>query len=113
MEKKNFDKLFWDDRYGHQNTTWDIGEISSPLKEYIDQLTDKSVSILIPGCGNAYEAAYLLEKGFKNITLVDISAILVKNIRQKLQAYDGKELRIICNDFFKLEGHFDLIIEQT
>ena len=32
-------------------------------KEYIDQITDKSIRILIPGCGNAHEAEYLFRLG--------------------------------------------------
>jgi hypothetical protein len=30
----------------------------SPIKNYIDTLKDKDIAILIPGCGNTYEAAY-------------------------------------------------------
>jgi len=56
---------YWENRYQNQQTGWDIGEISSPLKAYIDQLEDKSIKILIPGAGNAYEAEYLFLNGFK------------------------------------------------
>jgi hypothetical protein len=34
--------------------------VSLPIKAYIDTLKDKDIAILIPGCGNTYEAAYLL-----------------------------------------------------
>ena len=57
---------YWDSRYETHETGWDIGEPSTPLKTYIDQLRDKSISVLIPGAGNAYEAAYLYENGFFN-----------------------------------------------
>ncbi|MEO6671253.1 MAG: methyltransferase domain-containing protein [Ferruginibacter sp.] len=113
MDEKKFDGKYWDERYIDHTTAWDIGKISPPLKEYIDQLKNKSIRVLIPGCGNAYEAEYLLEDGFTNITLVDISPTLVKSIQQKLKAYDGKQLRIICADFFDLNQEFDLIFEQT
>jgi hypothetical protein len=53
----------------------------SPIKNYIDTLKDKDIAILIPGCGNTYEAAYLLEQGFTNVT-IDIAPTLVKNIEQ-------------------------------
>jgi Thiopurine S-methyltransferase (TPMT). len=49
----------WQERYLNQQTGWDIGEISQPLKAYFDQLTDKRMRILVPGGGNGYEAAYL------------------------------------------------------
>ena len=67
----DFDKKFWTDRYKSRQTQWDIGSISTPLKEYIDQLEDKNIKILIPGCGNAYEASYLFENGFNNVFLID------------------------------------------
>jgi hypothetical protein len=54
----------------------------SQLKKYIDTLKDKDIAILIPGCGNTYEAAYLLEQGFTNVTVIDIAPTLVKNIEQ-------------------------------
>ena len=107
------DEKYWDERYKNQATAWDIGDVSTPLKEYIDQLNDKNISILIPGCGNAWEAEYLLKNGFTNVTLIDISPALAEKIRNKLSAYAGSRLKIICADFFKLEQQFDLVLEQT
>jgi hypothetical protein len=40
-----------------QTTGWDLGWYL-PIKNYIDTLKDKDIAILIPGCGNTYEAAY-------------------------------------------------------
>ncbi|RYZ83937.1 MAG: hypothetical protein EOO68_32290, partial [Moraxellaceae bacterium] len=68
---------FWDERYQKGDTGWDLGAISAPLQQYIDQLSNKQISILIPGCGNAYEAEYLLRHGFTNISLIDISPAAV------------------------------------
>lgn len=39
---------YWNNRYLQHQTGWDIGTVSTPLKEYIDQLSDKQISILIP-----------------------------------------------------------------
>lgn len=106
-------KDYWDKRYQQNETGWDIGAVSSPLKEYFDQLNNKSISILIPGCGNAYEAAYLLQNGFSNVTLVDISPVVTAQVSAQLEKYVGKQLRVITGDFFELDQTFDLIIEQT
>jgi len=101
---------YWNNRYLNQQTGWDLGEISTPLKQYIDQLADKEIRILIPGCGNAYEAAYLLEHGFKQVTCIDISPSLCDELEKRL----GKSgLRVICGDFFTHSGQYDLILEQT
>jgi methyl halide transferase len=110
MSHQNLEDQYWTERYLQNKTGWDIGYPSTPLKAYIDQLTDKSVKILIPGCGNSYEAEYLLNAGFTNITLVDISALLVKNLKGK---FINEKIRIIHMDFFNLDEQFDLILEQT
>lgn len=106
------DKNYWNKRYETGEAAWDIGYVSTPIKEYIDQLEDKNIAILIPGCGNAYEAEYLLQKGFNNITLIDISTIAAETIKNKFTPY-GSRIEVIRGDFFELHQKFDLILEQT
>ncbi len=107
------DDNYWSNRYTNQATAWDTGAITTPIKNYIDQLTDKEISILIPGCGNSYEAAYLLENGFRNITLIDISSVLCEMLNIQFAAYLNKGIQIVCGDFFEHHALYDLIIEQT
>lgn len=102
---------FWNSKYENQTTGWDLGEVSPPIKTYIDQIEDKEIRILIPGAGNAYEAKYLIEKGFTNITVIDIAPILVKKLKKEWKG--NSSINIIEGDFFKHEGSYDLIIEQT
>jgi methyl halide transferase len=102
---------YWTDRYQTQNTGWDIGYPSTPLKEYIDQLPDKNISILIPGAGNAYEAEYLLTQGFANVFVMDISPIPLHNFKVRNPLFPDKQL--IEANFFEHIGQYDLIIEQT
>ncbi|MFZ4613516.1 MAG: hypothetical protein ACOYNH_07525, partial [Bacteroidia bacterium] len=47
------DQEFWDSKYREKSFGWDLGEVSPPLKEYFNQLEDKNIAILIPGCGNS------------------------------------------------------------
>jgi methyl halide transferase len=103
---------YWNDRYLQGQTGWDIHQVSPPLQAYFDQLTDKNLSILIPGCGNSYEAEYLLKQGFTDVTLLDISPALVESLRKKFQP-PSPALQLITADFFDHEGRYDLIIEQT
>lgn len=103
---------YWNDRYKKEETGWDIGYVSTPLKTYIDQLTQKDICMLIPGGGNSYEAAYLLENGFTNITVIDIAPIVAERLKAQFKSYEDS-ITIICGDFFELTGNFDLIIEQT
>ena len=103
---------YWNDRYLQGQTGWDIHQVSPPLQAYFDQLPRKNDAILIPGCGNSYEAEYLLKQGFTDITLLDISPALTDNLRKKFQPLPPA-LQLITADFFDHEGQYDLIIEQT
>lgn len=105
------DEKYWTDRYQNGQTQWDAGSITTPLKEYFDQITDKSLSILIPGCGNAWEAEYLHDKGFMNVYLVDISSIPLEDFSRRCPAFP--EDHLLHENFFLLQQKFDLIIEQT
>lgn len=107
----NLDEIFWNDRYISGQTGWDIGYVTRPLKEYIDQLTNKDLKILIPGGGNSYEAEYLLKRGFTNVFVVDISSIPLKNICKRLPTFPKENLLHL--NFFDLDDTFDLILEQT
>ena len=107
----NLDKTFWNDRYLNNDTRWDIGEISAPLKEYFDQLNNKELKILIPGCGNAYEAEYLFNKGFHNIFIIDLSPTALEHFLVRVPNFPKNQL--ICDDFFNHANQYDLMIEQT
>ena len=102
---------FWSKRYRDDNTGWDIGSISTPIKTYIDQLDNKDLKILIPGAGNSYEAEYLFNKGFKNVTVCDIAKEPLQNLKGRLPGFPKEKL--IQKDFFKLEDNFELSLEQT
>lgn len=105
------DKDFWNNRYKNNETGWDIGYVSTPLKEYFDQLKNKDLKILIPGGGNSYEAEYLFNLGFENIYLLDISPIAISNFKKRNPKFNDSHLLNI--DFFQHNDTYDLIIEQT
>ncbi len=104
---------FWNEKYESEQTGWDLGVPSPPLIKYFDGLEDKTISILIPGAGNAYEAEYLLERGFTNLTVVDIAPLAVKNLQDRLCEKMRGSIEIIHGNFFALTGKYDLIVEQT
>ena len=111
FEQKRLDKNYWEERWENHLTGWDIGYSSPAIEEYILQYPNKVASILIPGCGNAYEVEFLWNLGFTNITILDISTTAVQILRDKY--LDRKGVTVICEDFFLHQGKYDLIIEQT
>ncbi|MGZ3884491.1 MAG: methyltransferase domain-containing protein [Bacteroidia bacterium] len=102
---------YWNKRYLNDDFGWDAGAITTPLKNYFDQLRDISKRILIPGAGNAYEAAYLWEKGFKNTFVLDFAPEPLQNFKKRCP--DFPESQLIQDDFFKHKSRYDLIVEQT
>lgn len=105
------DKKYWESRYINDSTGWDLGHVSIPIKEYIDQLKRKDLKILIPGAGNSYEAEYLVRKGFKNVTVLDIAIHPLENIKKRLSKTPS--LKYVNENFFDHQGSYDLILEQT
>jgi len=111
MNNKSNENLYWTQRYQEERTGWDIGYPSTPLKAYIDQLEDKTISILIPGAGNAYEAEYLWQQGFQNVFIMDISEFPLNQFEKRNPDFP-KEL-LLLEDFFQHKTQYDLIFEQT
>lgn len=109
--EKILDQDYWEAQYKSNATGWDLGKVSPPIKEYIDTIENKNISILIPGCGNSYEAEHLLNQGFTDITLIDIAPSLVTSLQEKFN--NNPNIMIVLGDFFDHQGQYDLIIEQT
>lgn len=107
---------FWQQRYEQDSIGWDMGEVSPPLKAYIDQLPEsvKDQAILVAGAGNAYEVGYLHEQGFTNVTLVDFALAPIEAFAERYPDFPSTHL--ICADFFSLspeQYQFDWVLEQT
>jgi hypothetical protein len=111
MMTHDLTSTYWNDRYLNDEFTWDMGAVSEPLKTYFDQLQNKELRILIPGAGNSYEAEYLWSLGFKQVTVLDFAAAPLQNIKNRIPDFPAEQL--IQEDFFKHEGQYDLMVEQT
>jgi SAM-dependent methyltransferase len=105
------DQMYWDNQYQANVIGWDLGQVSPPIKTYIDTIENKDAQILIPGCGNTYEAEYLVQQGFTNITVIDIAPTLVENLKKKFAK--NNNITVVLGDFFEHQGNYDFIIEQT
>lgn len=104
-------EAYWSNRYKTQQTGWDIGNVSTPLSSYINQLKNKETKILIPGAGNAYEAEQLFQLGFNHTFIIDIAKAPLENFGQRVPEFPPDQ--IILGDFFEHSGQYDLILEQT
>lgn len=105
------DAQYWDNQWKANTTGWDLGMPAPPLVSFIDSVENKNAKILIPGCGSAYEAEYLISKGFTDITLIDISETASCKLKEKFS--NNPQINVVCDDFFHHQVKYDIIIEQT
>lgn len=109
--KANHNQHYWEERYQNQQTEWDLGRVSPPIQHYVDQLTNKYITVLIPGGGNSYEAEYLYTNGFESVFVADIALAPLQNLKKRCSAFPDHQL--LHQNFFEINQTFDLIIEQT
>lgn len=109
--ERPLDAQYWDNQWKANTTGWDLGMPAPPLVSFIDGIENKNTKILIPGCGSAYEAEYLIYKGFTDITLIDISETASCKLKEKFSK--NPQINVVCDDFFHHQVKYDIIIEQT
>ena len=110
-EHSKLDVTYWTKRYQSNDTGWDLGLVSPPLKAYIDQLTNKEIRIFIPGAGRAYEAEYLFRKDFTNVHVIDLCVEPLVELKNRCPQFPENQLHV--GDFFDFTMEFDFILEQT
>jgi SAM-dependent methyltransferase len=101
---------FWDERFDKQFTPWDRGGAPAALRSFVAQ-TAKPLTVLIPGCGSAYELALMLDAGW-NATAIDFSPVAVARAKALAGRHAG---HIVQADFFGYTPPepLDLVYEQA
>jgi len=104
------EKSYWNIRYLNEDTPWTLNTHNNAIVNYfLDK--DRNSNILIPGAGLSSEAQALLELGYKNITICDISEIVISKLKSENDL--ASKILLLNADFFELVGQYDYIIEQT
>jgi len=101
---------FWDMRYATGETPWDFHGVPTALKAFLK--TSQAGSVLIPGCGAAYEVRAFHEAGWE-VTAIDFSPVAVERARSEL---GGLANRVVLGDFFTRDFGsqcFHVIYERT
>jgi SAM-dependent methyltransferase len=101
---------FWESRYRDNFIPWDAGKVPASLQAFGQNLSP-GARVLIPGCGSAYEAAYLSDKGC-DVLAIDFSPAAVEAARKNLAGF-GDIVRLA--DFFNFDfgQPFDVIYERA
>ena len=105
---------FWDERFNVHFTPWDKGAVPLQLQHFCHALTaqnNQTMRALIPGCGNAYELAYLAQLGWDALA-IDFSAAAVASAKALHPQFAA---RIIQADFFDFipKNPLDVIGERA
>ncbi len=87
---------FWDKRFDEGTTPWNAGGVPPALQAFVAESPLAHTSVLVPGCGHAWEAAWLATQGLQ-VTALDFSAAAVEAARTTLGEWRGD---LVCADFF-------------
>lgn len=91
---------FWDERFRQGFTPWDQAGVPAAFAAFAQRLAPQPV--LIPGCGSAYEAAWLAQAGW-TVRAIDFAADAVAAARNQL----GPHAAIVEQaDFFTYQPPF-------
>jgi len=103
---------FWDDRFEAGFTPWDAGGPPASFMRFIASGHVKApASVLVPGCGRAWEVGVLDRAGFR-VLAIDFSSAAIARARAELGERADRLLR--HTDFFQFEAdRFDWIYERT
>jgi SAM-dependent methyltransferase len=101
---------FWDERFKRGFTPWDRGGVPEALRDFVAR-TGKPLTTLIPGCGAAYELAFLSQQGW-DATAIDFSPAAVATAKAGLGQWAGN---VVAADFFTYcpERPLELIYERA
>jgi hypothetical protein len=86
---------FWDERFERGFTPWDRGGVPRALRDFVAASATPMVT-LIPGCGAAYELAYLAQQGWDAVA-IDFSPVAVAKAKAGLGQWAGN---VVQADFF-------------
>lgn len=86
---------FWDERFERQFTPWDRGGVPQGLRDFA-AASAAPLTTLIPGCGAAYELAFLADAGW-DAHAIDFSPAAVATAKAAVGPWAG---RVLEADFF-------------
>ena len=117
---------FWNHRFREGTTPWDAGRVPPLLGDFAARYESRQASdadglhaastrrprVLIPGCGSAWEAAFLAQRSWET-TALDFSTAAIAAARATLG--DCWQGTLLCADFFSFapEAPFDVIYERA
>jgi len=106
---------YWDERYASMDDEYDWYQDYSTLKDFLmPYMIDKSAEVLIPGCGSSTLGASLYNHGYKNITNIDVSQVVINQMSDRYCDKEEMEFNVMDAREMSLmpDGCFDVVIDK-
>mmetsp|Transcript_55385 Transcript_55385/g.108420 ORF Transcript_55385/g.108420 Transcript_55385/m.108420 type:complete len:223 (+) Transcript_55385:253-921(+) len=106
---------YWDERYTKDPEPFDWYQRWAGLKDTMMGVLQPSHRILNLGCGNSRLSEEMYEDGFHDITNIDISTIVIKNMQEKYQDKPGlsfMQLNALDMKEKFSDGLYDCVIDK-
>ena len=106
---------YWEDRYQKDKEPFDWYQRYSGVKDMITQYIQPSFQILVVGCGNSKLSEDMFEDGYQNITNIDNSYNVIKQMtdhyKEKIPQMTFKVMDTKSLQFE--DGSFDAVIDKA
>jgi len=100
---------FWSKRFTEGVIPWDAGRVPADFARFVAGQA-APLATLIPGCGSAWEAAHLADRGWP-VCALDFSPEAVAAAREVVR---DAPVELLCADFFDFAaGNYGLIYERA
>lgn len=109
---------YWDKRYLGSTAPFEWLETFADLRPHIDCVScgNKDISILDAGCGSSLLAEDLYDDGYRMVTCIDNSPVVVQQMVERQRKAARPELRWLCMDVLDMsfpDSSFDLVIDKS
>jgi len=104
---------YWDERYSTRcdGDTFDWYQRWSALKPFLEPKLKLDSNILMVGCGNSTLSIDMYNNGYKNITNIDISGVVINQMAEKYPIMTWIKMDVM--KMSTLEGKtFDVVIDK-
>merc|ERR1712070_79338 len=104
---------YWEDRYTNDKEVFDWYQRYEGIKDIIAAYVSYEAKVLMVGCGNSRLSEEMYEDNIKDITNIDISDVVIKDMTRKCTAMDC--MRWHCLDVLALpfgENDFEAVVDK-
>lgn len=108
------DPQYWDERFS-QEDHYEWFKDYTHFRYLLLQHMDSHSSVLELGCGNSQLCEELYKDGITELTCIDLSAVAVEKMKQRLTSKGYREIRALVADMLDLpfgDECFDIVVEK-